>query len=212
MSVVHAFGDSHAHCFSSRPGTAIHSTSSITCYRVGRDGKGILNFKQGGAAEKDVVLVLYGEVDCRCQILKQMLRGRDYEEIASELVKHYFDTIKANADDYAQLSVIVCCIPPPCCQRDFESVHGPITHEFPFLGTDEERSFFTVDLNRRIKAACAEHHYYFLDYYDLYARPTDGMLDVKYSRNDQHIQDARMLLDCLEALLVRIKEESLRVP
>ena len=201
-SQVHVFGDSHADfSFRGYEGLVSHITISVTCFRVGRDGKGILNFQTAGVKDNDTIIVLFGEVDCRCHIKRQLLAGREYKEVLDELVTAYGRSISLNVDEFSKLRVIVSCIPPPTARADFENIYGPITHEFPFVGSDAERAMFTRDMNDLLKVHCRTKNYDFLDFYDDYTRVEDGMLDHTKSDTQVHIKDNAMVHQRLRTLL-----------
>jgi hypothetical protein len=109
-------------------------------FRIGRDNM-IINHNPQEVTGKDTVLLVYGEVDCRCHIQRQIDAGREEDDVICELITNYFRTIRNNI--HPQAKVVIVSIIPPTKQNELESLHGPITHAFPFVGTDEARSRYT---------------------------------------------------------------------
>jgi len=68
----------------------------------------------------------------------------------------------------------------------YEKVHGPITHEFPFIGDDNERVKYTRLMNILLKQQCEINNFVFLDVYDYYSEE-DGTLNYELSDKCVHI-------------------------
>jgi hypothetical protein len=186
--MIYIYGDSHG-MFNMKnfdlPHTNI-SQPSITMYRIGRDNK-IINFDTSHLGENNTYIFFYGEVDCRCHIGKQISLGCRLEDIIKELVSKYFKTIGNNIRVYRK--IIICSITPPSSKNKYESIHGPITHEFPFIGTDEERVLYTK-----------EYGYIFLDIYEDYS-DSNGLLIFKKSDTNVHINDNKLICEKVKLLI-----------
>lgn len=170
---------------------------SLTMHRIGRDRE-LLHFRPEFNDEQNIFILCYGEIDNRCHIHRQVLTGRDPEEVVNTLVDEYFKTIAHVITKYK--AIIVCSIVPPARQSDYEAVNGPIQHEFPFVGTDEERVSYCRMLNARIEKNCQAYGYFFLNYTDFYARE-DGTLRFEISDKRVHIQETSHILECLYKIL-----------
>jgi len=154
-------------------------------HRISRD-KQIINFDKNCNNKENTIILCYGEVDCRCHIGKQILLGRTVEEICKELVNGYVDTIKTVIYEYKK--IIICSITPPMNKELHENKHGPVTHEFPFIGTDDERVIYTKLMNNLLKEHCDNNGFYFLDTYEYYA-DKDGLLRYELSDTICHIEN-----------------------
>lgn len=185
--MIFIYGDSHSY-YSFRDLTLEHKNynqSAITMFRIGRDNK-IINFNSTEHDTNSVICLLYGEIDCRCHIKKQVETGRTEDDVIKELVNNYFKTIDYNVR--LKKAVIVVGVTPAIRKMDYESKHGPVTHEFPFLGTDEERVMYTNKTNAHIKKNCTLFGYIYFDPYDYYKRE-DGTLRYELSDSLCHIGD-----------------------
>jgi hypothetical protein len=145
-----------------------------------------------------IIIICYGEVDCRCHIQRQIDSGREEDTIISELVNGYFNTMKKNIIVYKK--VIVCAIVPPINLAKFEEVHEPITHEFPFVGTDASRVRYTEKMNKLIHQKCLEYDYIFFDPYEKYT-DEEGCLKYELSDTVCHIKENSFVLQKLEAFI-----------
>ena len=107
------------------------------------------------------MILNYIEIDCRNHIGKQIdEKGRHEDTVIEDFVNCYFDTIKTNVSKYK--CVVVVALIPPTEIMEFEAVNGPLTNEYPFVGTDYERVRFTVKMNALLRSKCSEYRYIFL--------------------------------------------------
>lgn len=190
--MIYIFGDSHAkfsfknlqypHCNCSEP--------SITMHRIGRD-KLIPNFNSSIHTENDTLIFAFGEVDCRCHIQRQKDAGRNEEDIIEELASKYFEAIISNIRIYK--NVIITGIIPPTEQNDYENLNGPIRHEFPFVGSDEDRVRFTEKMNQKLMFYADKYNFFYFYPYEDYELP-NGCLNYRYSDNCVHIGDNSEIL------------------
>ena len=192
--MIYIFGDSHAN-YNTKGLCMQHNNlyqNSITMFRIGRDNT-IVNFSNNYNNPVNTFILFYGEVDCRCHIQKQLLLGAELNKIVDDLVSTYFKTINNNIKIYKK--IIIGSITPPMCKEKYESVHGPITHEFPFMGTDDERILYTQLMNNKLLEYCNKYNYTFLDTYNYYS--DKGLLNIDKSDGICHIIDNRYILDTI---------------
>ncbi len=69
---------------------------------------------------------------------------------------------------------------PPTKQTDFEGHRGPITHEFPFVGSDDDRVRYTSKINNLLEAEANNNNYIYFNPYSYYTRD-DGTLKHELS-------------------------------
>ena len=95
--MLYIFGDSHAN-FSLRNLEIPHKnmySNSVTMFRIGRDNI-IINYINNIDINTNIILLSYGEVDCRCHIGKQVNLGKNEDDVIFQLVNAYFKTIHNN--------------------------------------------------------------------------------------------------------------------
>lgn len=184
--MIYIFGDSHA-SYSFRnlklEYRDLHM-ASITMFRIGRDNI-IINFNKNIIQKDDIIVMAYGEVDCRCHIQRRINLGLNEDDVINELVTNYIRTIKNNTEGIDAKIIIVGVI-PPTKQNDYESIHGPIMHEFPFVGKDEDRVRFTNKVNTLLEEMANQNNYIYFNPYSYYTRP-DGTLKYELSDNIVHL-------------------------
>jgi hypothetical protein len=133
-----------------------------------------------------VVVLSYGEIDCRCHIQRQINDGRIEDEIINELVFKYFQTIKNNI--VTKCKIMIVGVIPPTKQTDFDKCNGPITHEFGFIGTDEDRVRYTSKVNLKLEEHAKKENYVYFNPYSNYTRQ-DGTLKHELSDGNVHLRD-----------------------
>ena len=193
--MIYIYGDSHAR-FNFTNLKLEHKdfhNNSITMFRVGRDNT-IINFDTNHTFDKnDTIVIVYGEVDCRCHIQRQINNGREENTVINELVENYVQTIK-NAVGNTPVKVILVGVIPPTRQYDYESIHGPITHDFPFVGTDEDRVRFTLKVNTQLETLAHKNNFVYFNPYSYYTRE-DGTLKHELSDTNVHLGDNSHFLE-----------------
>lgn len=192
--MIHIYGDSHA--FFSFKNLKLdyrdYHCASITMFRIGRDNI-IINFDRNNIQKNDIIILSYGEVDCRCHIQRQINIGKSEDDVISELVNNYFETIKKNTINIGAKIIIVGII-PPTKQVDYETIHGPILHEFPFVGSDESRVRYTNKANKLLEKMSIENNYIYFNPYSHYTE-SDGTLKYELSDKIVHLGDNSLFLE-----------------
>jgi hypothetical protein len=183
--MIFIYGDSHARfSFKNLNLECINrQCDNITMFRIGRDNI-IINFNKEEHDDDSILCFTYGEIDCRCHIQRQINNGRNEDDIIHELVNKYFETIKNNVNKYKK--IIIVGIIPPTRQCDYENIHGPILHEYPFVGTNEDRVRYTKKTNETIQKLCQEYDYIYFNPYYFYTRD-DGTLKYELSDSCVHL-------------------------
>jgi hypothetical protein len=104
--------------------------------------------------------------------------------------------------------VVVVAIIPPTRQKDYEKLNGPITHEYPFVGTDNDRVRFTRKANKLIEQLCLQNEYIYFNPYNHYTNE-DGTLKHELSDSSVHIGNNYMFLkEFNDSILIDIVEDS----
>ena len=168
-------------------------------FRVGRDNY-IMNFNSEEHNKDSILCFAYGEIDCRCHVFRQKELGRDEDVIILELVLQFFRALTTHIKAHKQ--VIVVAVIPPLKKDDYEKVHGPITHAFPFLGTDEDRVRYRNKVNTLLKILCEKHRYTFFNPYDDYYRAPDGTLKYELSDTYCHLGNNTHFLEEFAKILL----------
>jgi hypothetical protein len=164
-------------------------------HRIGRDGL-IPKHRAIHDSKEATFVFVYGEVDCRAHIKRQVEAGRPAEDVCTGLVNAYMKTIRTCIMNYK--SIIIVGVPPPADEADH--THG---HVLPFIGTIEERVDYTRMMNALLETACAQNGYQFLAPFQTYTR-ADGCLEYSLSDGCIHIRkNAEFLRAFYDLVLIK---------
>lgn len=188
---IHVFGDSHASNIHSHWGGINIPNVNIICHHIGgklmytfgRLGLNLLNIKNSGVKENDIVIFCFGEIDCRNHVHKHISKNLSYKDIINNLSISYFESIKKNISQYKNIKTCVYNIVPPVKYRDGITNSG---HPFPYLGTDNERKEYYTYMNVRLSKLCKENNMIFFDIYNL-SCCENGFLRDDYSDGVCHL-------------------------
>lgn len=182
------YGDSHAN-FSFKNcnfNAALLGESNYTMCRVGQDGI-IPNFSAPNHDENSVLLFCFGEVDCRCEIQKQVDNGTDLNEVLDTLIDAYIRAIEKNVVKYHK--VVIVGVIPPTRRAEYEATNGPVDYRFPFVGTDLERQQITKLMNEKLEEKVKKNGKYFYLY--PYKKYENDDMTLRYDKSDRlvHLGD-----------------------
>ena len=102
--------------------------------------------------------------------------------------------------------IVIIAVIPPTEIYNYESVHGPITHEYPFVGTDEERARYTEKMNHVLQSKCSEYEYIFFDPFEYY-KNEKKCLKIELSDSDVHLGTNAHFIQKFGELLTEISPE-----
>ena len=189
--MIHTLGDSHADGGHSHWGyiklpninIKTHHLGGKLMYTFGKFGFDVLNIKNYGVSENDVVIFCFGEIDCRNHVHKHITDEYSYKEIINSIVENYFIAIKQNVEQYKNIKTCVYNVIPPTrgfyCSPD---------HPYPFLGSDDERKTYYKYMNEKMKELCKAYNYYYFDIYDDCC-DDEGFLKKEYSDGNVHLRN-----------------------
>lgn len=199
--MIYIYGDSHAN-FNFKNLNLPHKNyyhNSITMHRIGRDNN-IINFNRRQIKEKDTIVLVYGEVDCRCHIHRQIKLGKEEDAVISELVSNYFRTIQNNVP--LQTKVIIVGVVPPTYKPNEETREDP-NNMFPIIGTNEERVRYTYKVNCLLEEMANAHNYVYFNPHSYYTS-SEGTMKPELSDNCVHIGNNTFLLEKFGELYEKI--------
>jgi len=143
-------------------------------------------------SKTDIIIISYGEIDCRCHIQRQINNGKEEDDVINELVDKYFQTIKNNIEK--KCKIIIVGVIPPTKQSDYEKINGPALGEFPFVGTDSDRVRYTNKLNDKLALYSNLYRCIYFNPYSYYTRE-DGTLRHELSDKTVHLGDNSHFLE-----------------
>ncbi len=193
---LHCIGDSHCSFFlgyniipKEYPFIAKSLHENIFCYRLGASlaysiNKFETSIKSREKLElivsklnpqKDIIILSFGEIDCRAHILKQaFLKNVDSTVIVKSCIKNYLEII-----DFIEAKKFKIIIWNAIYSAN--SVFNNEDLEFPFFGKVEERNRVTKEFNTELSFKLLSRSSYFLTISDLIIDKMTGFtLDTFY--------------------------------
>jgi len=209
---IHTFGDSHAIDGWIRihePVICRHHTGPFLCYTIGNKRENIFEMNKHhwnlhntteyvDVQDNDMVIFSFGEIDCRCHIHKHITETVTYQEIIDDIIKKYFETIIEITSKYNNLHICIYNIVPTV-----DSAVGYVNHDYPLLGTDDQRREYVLYFNQMLKKMCNMYNLIFFDIYDKYT-DENGYMNQKLSDGAIHIQDPKYIKEFLLQILDNI--------
>jgi lysophospholipase L1-like esterase len=204
-NIIHCIGDSHASFFSGRndmqpewPGRAKNAIPLFRAYRLGpvvaynlcktgttTQGREKLFAVLSGIPEKSIILLCFGEIDCRVHMIRQAeLQNRDVLEIANECANRYFSVIK---EVHKNFDVIVWNVIPSSRQNKIYD------KEFPSYGTSAQRNMATSSFNAILNKLLQAEQVKALSIFDELL-DEEGKTNQYYYGDDIHLSQMAMPL------------------
>ena len=169
--MIKVVGDSHDGAYEGMKGVSVFYADApepITMHRIGRDGFDLSFFRLDRG---DTPLLVYGEVDARGHVQRQIDKGRSRSEIINSLVYPYLETVLKSG-----VNPIVRFIVPPSSFIINDDT-------WPQVGTLEQRVCITREFNKTLKKACEIKNVIFIDVHpDLINK--EGVMAKDYDNED----------------------------
>ena len=184
-AVIHVIGDSHVRPFVFRSPLMVHHISQATAYNLNKENSFskskiyLDSFLPGINKERDVLLLVFGEIDARVHIYLQYRKngGRiSIARIIEATVEKYGETIRRLKDGGFAICVLGI---PPAARENFVS-------DLPFLGTPEQRSVISAEFNRQLRDFCRQSSIPYIDVHSISA-DENGFMDKDYAADEVHL-------------------------
>jgi hypothetical protein len=182
--LIHVIGDSHGKVFRGQRQFIVHHLGAATAHNlVNQNSTTNSNRKLFDIVErisrKDVVLLVFGEIDCRIHIFYQYKKNNERKAI-SELID---DTVVNYGEVLGKLrrlgiNFIVYGVPPATEVRN--------EYRYPFYASPEVHCQISGMFNEKLKEFCQKQGY---GYIDIHSRFSDekGFLLKEYAADEIHL-------------------------
>ena len=198
IMIIHTIGDSHSQFgdvgYTLSQLVLVRHLGPILCYSFGNEILNRCDIRNFNIQNGDTIIFCLGEIDCRCHIHKHITETMTYQQIIDSIVEKYFEAIKVNivTSNLKLKHICVYNIVPP-----IQKENTPEDHDYPFLGSDEERKKYVLYFNKKLKEKCTENNYIFFDIYDKYT-DENGFLRKDLSDDRVHIKDKTYILQFIK--------------
>ncbi len=182
--LVHVIGDSHVVPFRGSMPFLAHHLGAATAYNLNKKSSTTKSNEKlfkviDKLGKKDIVMLSFGEIDCRIHIYYQYKKSNERHSI-SELTDRTISNYGEVTAQLKQRGVNFCvyCVSP--------ATNVGNEYKYPFYGTVEVRSQINRMFNEKLKTFCEKNGYPFIDIYDRVA-DKDGLMLKEYASDEIHL-------------------------
>jgi hypothetical protein len=182
--LIHVVGDSHVVPFRGSMPFLAHHLGAATAYNLNKKNSTTRSYEKlfqviEKVAKRDIVMLCFGEIDCRIHIYYQHKKSSG-KYLIGELIER---TISNYGEVMAQLkergvNFCVYCVSPATMVGN--------EYKYPFYGSPEIRSQINMTFNERLRIFCERNGYKFIDIYDK-VTDKDGLMLKEYASDDIHL-------------------------
>lgn len=161
--MIHIIGDSHSHVFRCNKFFIVHHVGAATAHNLMKEksttnsNRKLFNIiKKIG--RKDIVILVFGEIDCRLHIYYQYKKNNEkiaMEKLISETINNYGTVMERLK--LIGVNFLVLNIPPAGKQNN---VFG-----FPYYAPPQIRSQIHKKFNKQLEAFCDKNDIRFINFY-----------------------------------------------
>ena len=182
--LIHMIGDSHVKMFRRNRLFIVHHLGAATAHNLGNP-KSTTNSNRklfniiAGIGRKDIVVLAFGEIDCRLHIYYQYKKNeerRALTELIDDTISNYGRVLEKLRE--AGVNLLVYGVPPATKVRD--------EHRYPFYAPPEIHSRINRMFNEKLREFCEENGY---EYIDVHSRFSDesGFMLREYAADEIHL-------------------------
>lgn len=158
---------------------------STTMHVIGKSSLEVLNFKNFGVQNGEIVLLHFGGIDAyHGHIERQYMVGRDLNEIVETLAQDFIETIITNQKNYDQLKIVIMAVLPPCILAHNKNA-------FTKHITNMSYEYFVALANRTLNNVLANHckinNFLFFNVNSLF-EDARGILRHELSDGEHHVK------------------------
>lgn len=189
--LIHVVGDSHVEPLRGSMPFVAHHLGAITAHNLNKKNSTTKSHeKLFQVVEKirknDIVMLCFGEIDCRIHIYYQHKKSNEkysIEELIDRTISNY-GQVMAQLKERGINFCVYCVSPATKVENEYK---------YPFYGTPEIRSQINRTFNEKLKLFCETSGYKFIDIYDRVA-DKDGLMLREYAGDEIHLNQKAVRL------------------
>ena len=182
--LIHMIGDSHVKMFRGNRLFVVHHIGAATAHNLGKPNSATNSNRKlfniiDKISRKDIVVLVFGEIDCRVHIYYQYKKNNERRAIG-ELIDGTISNYGRVLEELrgAGIKFLVYGVPPATKVRD--------EYRYPFYAPPEIHGQINRTFNERLKEFCEETGY---EYIDVHSRFSDesGFMLREYAADEIHL-------------------------
>lgn len=184
-SIVHFIGDSHVVAYKKGRFFVSHHIGPATAYRLAslssttNSNKKLFTELKKINKQRDIVVLVFGEVDCRMHINKQFVKQNGSISIMELITRtiYKYGEVLAQVDKAGYLFFVHGIVPA--------ATQGNIWGN-PYYGDSKTRLTINSEFNKQLKTYCAKNGYPYLDIQSKFADES-GFISPFFSNDGLHL-------------------------
>ena len=183
--VIHVIGDSHAKVFRRKPPFVAHHLGAATAHNLGKassttsSNRKLFNIIGRVDPRRDIVLLAFGEIDCRIHIYYHYEKNQNRRPIV-ELIDDTISNSGGVLGGLRELGVnfLVLGVPPATAVRN--------EYRYPFYASPEVHSRISRMFNERLAEFCRDNGYGYIDVHSGFS-DGNGFMLKEYAADEIHL-------------------------
>ena len=182
--LIYVIGDSHGKVFRGNRQFIVHHLGAATAHNLANQSSTTNSNRKlfdiiDSMSRKDVVLLVFGEIDCRIHIYYQYKKNNERKAI-SELVDDTVSNYGEVLEKLRNLGVnfIVYGVPPATEVRN--------EYRYPFYASPETHCQISSMFNGKLKELCQKKGYQYIDVHSRFSDENGFMLE-EYAADEIHL-------------------------
>ena len=183
-SLIHVVGDSHVVPFRGSMPFLAHHLGAATAYNLNKTKSTTKAHEKlfkviDRLGKRDIVMLCFGEIDCRIHIYYQHKKSNgkySIGELIDGTISNYGEVMGKLKEQ--GVNFCVYCVSPATIVGN--------EYKYPFYGTPEIRSQINRTFDERLRTFCERNGYKFIDIYDR-VTDKDGLMLQEYAGDEIHL-------------------------
>ena len=172
--LIHVIGDSHGKVFRGNRQFIVHHLGAATAHNLAKQQSTTSSNRKlfniiDSISRKDVVLLVFGEIDCRIHIYYQYRKNgerRAIDELVDDTVSNYGEVLEKLRN--LGVNFVVYGVPPATEVRN--------EYRYPFYASPEVHCRISSIFNERLKDLCSKRDYPYIDIHSRFSDENGFML------------------------------------
>ncbi len=181
--LIHVLGDSHAKVFRGTRPFIVHHLGAATAHNLAKESSTTNSNRKlfdviGRVNQKDIVILAFGEIDCRIHIYYQYKENDERKTIGEliDITHSNYGRILAKLQNLG-INFVVYGVPPATKVRN--------EYRYPFYAPPEIHSQISGMFNERLKRLCEKNGYQYIDVHSTFS-DKDGFMLKEYAADEIH--------------------------
>jgi len=186
VPLIHVIGDSHVKAFRMNKSFVTHHIHGATANNLKRKNSTSHSNERlfsivGKINEKDIVMLAFGEIDCRIHVYYQFKKNGEKYTIS--------DLIDMTVSNYIEvLEQVREHVKNPCVYSVAPSTTVGNEYDYPYYADPEMRSEITRTFNARLEDFCKKNNFAYIDIYPNVSDESGFMLP-EYTADKIHLNN-----------------------